>query len=221
MVDCSTLGRIFTPTPPVNVEEHLRKMNASLDLLEARKGRLHSELLQLRSTREKMLRTGQPTQIIDQQILQHIQTVREIDATNKKIVAQYNEVARANNRREMLTTTVETTQVLSAVGRDIRAQMKKVGGTESVQDTIDSIGEAMEDADRLTAFASREIVPEGMDVFRETGVIPAKRSVDEELAALFGEVPMQRSTSVPVAASSSPYTDTVKVDEPLQIHETV
>lgn len=207
LIDCKAVAQFFTPTPPINVEDHLRKMNSSLDLLENRKARLVHELHVLQRQREELKRKGQNVAIVEQQLMQHIGTIKEIDARNKQIVAQYNEVARANNRREMLATSVETTKVLTAVSRDIKVQLRSVGGTDKVQEVIDNIGDTMDEADRLSAFTSRAVLPEGMDTFRETGVLPKPLSLDDELSAYLDISPAASSVSEPTAIVSSPYGD--------------
>lgn len=218
LVDCKAVAQFFTPTPPVNFEEHLRKTNQRLDALEAHKIKLMQELRALQRQREDFKRRGQSVQIIEQQLLKHLEAIKELDARNLQIVAQYNEVARANNRKQMLETSVETAKMLSELGRDMRQQLKQVGGTSSIQETIDVVGDTMEEADRLTAFTSRAVIPEGMDTFRETGVLPVPLSLDEQLAEYLDMGKAASSVSEP-AVRASPYAASAPVEIPLGVHE--
>lgn len=220
LIDCKAVAQYFTPTPPANAEELLRKMMKTLDDLEERQARLVRELRMFQSERQRLKEKGVPATVVEQQMLQHIQAIKEIETENKRIVAQYNEVARANSRRQMLATSVETTRVLQAVSNEMKAQLKSVGGSDTIQDTIETIGDTMDEAEKLTAFTSRAIIPDGMDVFRETGVLPAPLSLDEQLADYLYSSGAASSVQEPARPTASPYVEIAHTPAtPLGVHE--
>lgn len=219
LTNCQPLLSALSPSaPPPDTDALLRDFNARLDKLEVEKRKLTSELLVMRKKCAALEQQGRMAEVnvTKRQMMQHIARCKEIDKDNDVIVGQYNQLAGVRDTAQMLKSSAQVANAMKTLAHEMRAETKKVGGTEGVQSALHEAASTMKDAEAVIGFATRPLIPEGERQLDALGVTLREPTVDEVLDEYLGALEGERSVAAssvrePPAQSADPYSVPVAI----------
>lgn len=210
--NCQPLLAMLTPAAPVDPNAHLETLRDKIEKMGDEKAYLDKKLVKMNGEYRELLKKGRvaAARILKEQMAQYVQRCKKIEHDNKLVLGQYNELLHMREDSKMVEASVTTTALLKSEATRMRSNMRALGGADGMETVLEEIADIKQDAADLVGFASRSLLP--VDI-RDTGVVTAPMSLDEELDAYLGELEVGTSRAAssvaePPAVVVDPYVTT-------------